>query len=131
MSEKLNFIILVYMIYIIVSFMMTIWVGRTLHKNGRIFLVDRFYGNEAMADSVNHLFLVGFYLINIGWICAVLKVYGNIDDVRECIEILSRKIGIVLILLGVMHFFNLFLLAITRRRASANVAAHPAPPILT
>ena len=52
--------------YLLISVAVTIWVARTLHKNGRIFLVDAFHGNEHLADSVNHLLVVGFYLVNVG-----------------------------------------------------------------
>lgn len=61
-----------YLAYVVISVAMTVWVARTLHRNGRIFLVDSFHGNEKLADSVNHLLVVGFYLINVGslrWPC--------------------------------------------------------------
>src|ERR1700720_4542386 len=51
-----------YLAYLAISLALTIWVARTLHKNGRIFLVDSFLGNEPLADSVNHLLVVGFFL---------------------------------------------------------------------
>ena len=44
-----------YGIYLAISIGMTIWVARTLHRNGRVFLVDALGGNEPLADSVNHL----------------------------------------------------------------------------
>ena len=65
-----------YLCYLAISIALTVWVARTLHKNGRIFLVDSFLGNEALADSVNHLLVVGFYLVNIGFVTLALK-YGD------------------------------------------------------
>src|SRR5881275_2721392 len=59
-------IVWTYVIYIALSIPLTVWVAQTLHKNGRIFLIDSFHGNEQLAGSVNHLLVVGFYLINIG-----------------------------------------------------------------
>ena len=55
-----------YTIYTILSLALTVWVGRTLFSNGRIFIIDSFNGNIEMADAVNKLLLVGFYLLNIG-----------------------------------------------------------------
>src|SRR6185295_15719152 len=63
-----------YLIYLAISVALTIWVARTLHKNGRVFLVDVFHGNDALADSVNHLLVVGFYLINFGYVTLALKL---------------------------------------------------------
>jgi hypothetical protein len=106
-----------YLIYLAVSIGVTIWVARTLHRNGRIFLVDSFLGNEALADSVNHLLVVGFYLINIGYVSLALKHGEKPVDAEGAIEVLSHKIGIVLLVLGAMHFFNIKIFSGMRRRA--------------
>src|SRR5258707_7687024 len=99
-------IVWTYLSYLVISIAMTIWVARTLHKNGRIFLVDAFGGNEALADSINHLLVVGFYLINVGYVSLALKEGGMPADLQGVIETLSRKVGVVLLVLGGMHFFN-------------------------
>ena len=114
-----------YLIYLAVSIALTIWVARTLHKNGRVFLVDVFHGNEALADSVNHLLVVGFYLINFGYVSLALKLGYVINNTQEGIEALSVKIGMVLIVLGGMHFFNLFIFSRMRRRS----VARDQPPV--
>src|SRR5438067_654816 len=97
-----------YLFYIVISVILTIWVARTLHRNGRIFLVEAFRGNEQMADSVNHLLVVGFYLINVGFVSLALKYGDKPNTVQSAIEFVSTKVGLVLVVLGVMHFFNMF-----------------------
>src|SRR5882672_4088809 len=119
-----------YLIYLAISIALTVWVARTLHKNGRVFLVDAFHGNELLADSVNHLLVVGFYLINIGYVTLALKYGDKPTTTQESIEFLSTKIGLVLVVLGVMHFFNLFNFAKMRRkgtRPAVTEALSPAP----
>jgi hypothetical protein len=120
--------IVTYLIYLAISIGLTVWVARTLHKNGRIFLVDVFHGNEALADSVNHLLVVGFYLINLGYVSMALKLGYDIATPKEGIEALSVKIGMVLLVLGGMHFFNLFVFSRMRRRASLVNAPPPVTP---
>lgn len=105
-----------YALYLTISLALTVWVARTLHKNGRIFLVDAFRGNESLADSVNHLLVVGFYLINIGYVTFALQTELIPDNVQELIEILSRKVGVVLLILGAMHFFNIFMFGRLRKK---------------
>ena len=116
-----------YLAYLAISVALTVWVARTLHKNGRIFLVDSFLGNEALADSVNHLLVVGFYLINIGFVTLALKYGDKAIDTQSALEILSTKVGLVLVVLGLMHFLNLFVFSKLRRRATQH---KPVPPIL-
>jgi hypothetical protein len=87
----MNIDIVTYLVYLGISITLTIWVARTLHKNGRIFLVDVFHGNEPLADSVNHLLVVGFYLINLGFVSLALKLGYSIGTPKEGIEALVGK----------------------------------------
>src|ERR687889_2780128 len=95
-----NTIIFTYLMYVCLSVALTVWVAQTLHKNGRLFLVDVFHGNEALADSVNHLLVVGFYLINLGYVSLMLKIGSPVENPQASIEALSIKIGLVLLVLG-------------------------------
>jgi hypothetical protein len=104
-----NVVVYTYIFYVAISIFLTVWVARTLHKNGRVFLIEVFHGDEKIADSVNHLLVVGFYLINLGYVTLALKIAEDFDTIRAGIEALSWKIGLVLIVLGTMHFFNLYL----------------------
>jgi hypothetical protein len=117
-----------YLVYLAISIALTIWVARTLHKNGRVFLVDVFHGNEQLADSVNHLLVVGFYLINFGYVSMALKLGYEIANAKEGIEALSVKVGMVLIVLGCMHFFNLFVFSRMRRRKVVHDNRPPVGP---
>jgi hypothetical protein len=117
-----------YLLYLSISIALTIWVARTLHKNGRVFLVDVFHGNEPLADSVNHLLVVGFYLINLGYVSLALKLGYDVQSAQEGIEALSVKVGMVLIVLGGMHFFNLFIFSRMRRRSSVLNGPPPVAP---
>jgi len=116
----------IYTVYFLVSLGMTIWVARTLHKNGRLFLIEAFSGNQEMADSVNHLLVVGFYLINIGFILLFLRVGPKPADMVEGVEFISTKLGIVMFVLGGMHFFNMFNFSKMRKKG----LVHRPPPAL-
>src|SRR5882672_10083571 len=120
----MNYIVATYIVYLFISVCLTVWVARTLHKNGRVFLVDSFLGNEQLADSVNHLLVVGFYLINIGYVTLALKYGAVAGSAQEALETLSTKIGLVLLVLGGMHFFNLAVFTKMRRRG----LLHKPPP---
>ncbi len=113
------FIVGCYITYLAICLTVTVWVARTLHKNGRVFLVDAFHGNTELADSVNHLLVVGFYLINVGYVALVLRATETLNTLRGAIELVSDKIGLVLLVLGFMHFFNLFVFSRIRKRSRA------------
>ena len=114
-----------YLFYLAISIALTIWTGRTIYKNGRVFLIDVFHGNETLADSVNHLLVCGFYLIVLGYVSLALKLGYDLNNAQEGIEALSLKVGAVLLVLGSMHFFNLFVFTHMRRRSHDQHRTHP------
>ena len=119
-----NLITLTYLLYLALSIGLTWWVAQTLHANGKAFLIDAF-GGEELADSVNQLLVVGFYLINLGYICFVLRMSAYPRNLPHAIELLSTKIGTVLIVLGLMHFMNIYIFS--RFRNSARMSGMAAP----
>jgi hypothetical protein len=103
----MNLTVITYAIYLTISVAFTVWVATTLHKNGRVFLVNVCQHNIALADSINHLLKVGFYLINLGYASLTLKAASPVEDCQQSVEMLSAKVGMVLVVLGIMHFGNL------------------------
>lgn len=108
---------LVYGLYLAITVTLTVCVARTLHRNGRLFLIDAFHGNEAMADAVNTLLVVGFYLVNFGFVALFLRFGEKPAGLTDGIEYIATKVGVVLLVLGAMHFFNMYNFAKMRGKA--------------
>lgn len=123
----MNTAILTYIAYTVISLCLTIWVAKTLHKNGRLFLIDAFHGDKERADAVNHLLVVGFYLINIGFILLFLSRGEKPTNLVGAIENSATKLGVVTLVLGGMHFFNMFNFDKMRRKGKRNTP----PPVPT
>ncbi|MFE7098836.1 hypothetical protein [Streptomyces erythrochromogenes] len=121
--------VVAYVIYLLISIGLTVWVARTLSRNGRVFIGDVLHGNEKLADSVNQLLVVGFYLVNIGFVTLFLRSNKEVDTARALFEALSVKLGVVLLVLGVMHLGNVWVLNRMRRRGiMERQQTPPVPP---
>lgn len=96
-----------YVLYLLISLGITIWVAHTLASNGEIFLIDCFGHNPELARSTNHLLVVGFYLVNIGFITLTLSLGDEPKTIPEAVRFLSAKVGLAVLVLGAMHFFNM------------------------
>ena len=96
-----------YAAYLIISIGLTVWVAQTLSKNGLVFLTECFGHDRTLAESTNHLLVVGFYLVNLGWILLTLRFGTPPEAPIDAIQFLSSKVGIVVVALGLMHFFNM------------------------
>lgn len=124
----MNPTVISYLIYLPISIALTVWVARTLFKNGQPFLDDAFHGDERLARSVNHLLVVGFYLVNFGYMTLNLRQQRMMETTTDVIEGLSIKVGLVLLVLGGMHFFNLYVFSRIRKRRDHDTTLPPVLP---
>lgn len=108
-----------YAIYSVVCAALIIGLSRVLHHAGAVFLQDSFKGNPELARGVTMLLDVGYYLVCAGYVAVSFQTRFPLDEIGQVAELISVKVGIFLLLLGGMHFFNLLLLAIFRRRTGA------------
>ena len=122
------YIVAQYLIYLVLSLSVTWAVGRTLYKNGAIFLVDTFKGREGLAESVNHLLVVGFYLVNFGWVIRGVKATHEVVNSQQMIENIASDLGSVFLILGAMHFMNLYVFNRIRARGE-NLRQRDVPPL--
>lgn len=106
-----------YALYLCLSIGMTIWVARVLSENGHVFLVKCFGQDQELAQSTNRLLVIGFYLVNIGFICT--RLGGWRADTVDLIPDVGSRVGLSVLVLGGMHFFNMFMIAKFGRTVSS------------
>jgi hypothetical protein len=122
-----NYLVPMYAIYSAVSIGLVVWLAHTLFHNGEVFLEDVFEDNPRLAKAVNHLLVVGFYMANLGYAALLLQSNAATDGV-EAVELLVRKLGVLMVSLAVLHFANMYVFYRIRRRATASVLPPPVMP---
>ena len=105
-----------YLTYLAVTVPLTVWVATTLSINGQVFLEDVFTDNAALAEAINKLLVVGFYLLNVGFVLLYLRTGETAFSLASLVEVVSVKIGVVMIVLGLIHFTNVYVFNSIRRR---------------
>jgi hypothetical protein len=117
-------VVLAYALYLLISIPLTVLVARTLSKHGRTFLTEVFADSPGLANAVNQLLVVGFYLVSLGFVTLFLTSHADVTTAREVFELLSVKVGVVALILGVMHLTNVLVFNGIRRR---HLAPKPEP----
>ena len=117
-----------YLIYLLISSGLTVVVGTGLARSGRAFLLDVFSGNDALARAVSRLLVLGFYLLSLGFVTLTMRTHGDITSARAGLQVLSVKVGEVLLVLGVLPLITLTALARTRRRSLIRQLPQPGRP---
>ena len=122
-------LIWVYATYLLVCLCVTVWVGRTLQRNAPVFLKDGSEDGKEFADSLVHLLTVGFYLINVGAISLALKYGDPVSDLTGAVELLSTKVGVILLVLGLVHSVILAKLTVIRRNVEFDLRHRTTAPV--
>ncbi|MFJ9778529.1 hypothetical protein ACIRSS_03035 [Amycolatopsis sp. NPDC101161] len=117
-------VVVAYALYLLISIPLTVLVARTLSKHGRTFLTEVFADSPALANAVNQLLVVGFYLVSLGFVTLFLTSHADVTSARQVFELLSVKVGVVALILGVMHLTNVLVFNGIRRR---HLAPKPEP----
>ncbi|MGH3713776.1 MAG: hypothetical protein ACRDT4_10005 [Micromonosporaceae bacterium] len=117
--------LLIYLAYLAISIGLTVAVAHVLFRYGKVFLSEVF-GDAKLADSVNRLLVVGFYLISLGYVAVTIRSSRPVESASQGVELLSLKLGWVLLGVGALHALNLYALSRIRRRRLAERS--PPPP---
>lgn len=124
----MNPLVTTYVVYLAIAAYVTIVVGYNLHKHGRPFLIDIFSGNSRLADSINHLLLVGYYLTNGILVTQTLTCHVEVTVWGDLVRVLGEKIGFMLLVLAGMHSFNLIVLHVVQINRSIYNHTPRTPP---
>ncbi|GAA1565678.1 hypothetical protein GCM10009789_18990 [Kribbella sancticallisti] len=116
---------LTYLIYLGIAVPLTLWMAQSVRRNGRVFLADVFDGHKEFAEALNRLLVVGFYLVNLGFVTLFLRTIGTVPDAQVMVERLSARIGVMLLVLGVLHLINVWIFNTMRSRRRAEGERRP------
>ncbi len=114
-----------YVFYAAVAIALVVWLARTLYRNGEIFLRDVFE-DDGIAGAVNHLLVVGFYLLNLGYALLLYKITPNALLATAFNDLVAR-FGTLLLSLGVIHLLNMFVFWRIRTYRDRKGMLPPAP----
>lgn len=96
-----------YIIYLLITYWVTVHVGWLFFKNGRVYILSLLQGDVSMADSINRLLLTGYYLVNLGYAAWMINLWEPVHNLEEMIETISQMVARILLTLGVLHFINM------------------------
>lgn len=107
-------------LYLLITFCVTVYVGKTLFTNGRYFLLKMFMDQAAITDAVNRILLTGYYLVNLGYVSIMLTVRTPVVTPGDLVASLCTSVGRIMLTLGVMHFINITLVVMWNKVNSKN-----------
>ncbi|MCB9260819.1 MAG: hypothetical protein H6607_00370 [Flavobacteriales bacterium] len=102
----MNYQVWSYGMYFLATGYITIIVGYGFYKNGFALILDLFSQNHQAANAINKILLMGYYLINLGYVALSIRLWPPISNVNELLAELFYRVGTIMLILGLMHLNN-------------------------
>jgi hypothetical protein len=109
-------IVVTYLAYLLISVGLTVLAGRVLSRSGRVFLLDALGGSDSAARGITNLIVVSFYLMSLGFVALTMRTSTDSVSLRQAIQLLATKVGLVLLVLGALYLAGILALTRLRRR---------------
>lgn len=106
----MNYNIIAYFIYFAITFFIIVKVGRICYQNGNVFVSQLIPNHEDLCKKVNHVLLIGYYLLNIGYCTMTIISWDKIHNFSQLIEIISYKSALIITIIALLHYLNIFLI---------------------
>src|SRR6187402_3057254 len=108
--------ILAYIIYLFITYLITVRVGFIFYRNGRLFILELLKNDVALTDFINRILLVGYYLLNLGYATIIVSTWSVVHSWQELFLTITMMTGKILLTLSVMHFFNMLAIYFISKR---------------
>lgn len=108
--------IIAYIIYLFITYLITVHVGLVFYRNGRVFILNLLKGDEGLTDFINRILLTGYYLLNLGYAALTIRSWETINTWTEVMVSIATMTGKIMLLLGTIHFFNMLAIFLISKR---------------
>lgn len=117
----MNYNVCAYIVFLTLMIFIIVYVGRYFYSNGRVFIISLFNGNVALADQLNKLLLIAYYLFNIGYSFKTLRQWQKISSIETMVSNLASNIGILILILAITHYFNMLIIYLLSKSKSISI----------
>ncbi|MES1218302.1 MAG: hypothetical protein ABUT20_22540 [Bacteroidota bacterium] len=116
--------ILAYIVYLFVSYLVTVHTGLLFYRNGRIYILNLLHGDEQLTSFINKMLLTGYYLLNLGYAAVMIRFWKTITTLNELVASIGSMTGKIMLTLAVIHFFNMAAIYFISKRNNHHLINH-------
>lgn len=106
----MNLNIIGYTIYLLITTLIIIRVGKICYKNGNVYVAQLIPEHKDLCLKTNQILLIGYYLLNIGYCAMTLISWEKILYLNQLIEVIAYKSAIIICIIATMHYVNIMVL---------------------
>lgn len=106
----MNLNIFAYIIYLSLTAIIIIKVGKICYNNGTVYVAELIQNHKDLCQKINKILLLGYYLLNLGYCAMTLISWNKIQTWTQLIEILASKTAIIICIIAAIHYINIIIL---------------------
>lgn len=106
----MNFNIIGYAIYLLITVLIIVKVGQICYQNGNIYVAQLIPDHMELCHKINQVLLLGYYLMNIGYCTMTLISWEKVTTFNQLIEVIANKSAIIIGTIALMHYLNIYIL---------------------
>lgn len=107
---------LAYIIYLLITYLITVRVGLVFFRNGRVFILGLLKDDVSLTDAINRILLIGYYLVNLGYAALMISTWSTIHNWVELFLSITVMTGKIVMTLAVMHYINMLVIYFISKR---------------
>lgn len=112
---------LAYVIYLVITYLIAVHVGLSFYRNGRIYILNLFHGDEKLTDFINRILLTGYYLLNLGYAALMISTWKTISTWTEVVSTIAAMTGKIMLVLAMIHFCNMLVIFFISKRKQHSI----------
>lgn len=101
-------IIITYIVYLLLSAILVLLVGYWFYHFGEVYIIMLMPQEPQTAKLLNGLLLLGYYLLNLGFILYFLNQIDRLTHWNESILFIVKNLSLNIIVVALMHYLNMF-----------------------
>ena len=96
-----------YIVYLIMTVFIIVFVGRLFHKNGRVFILALMNDDAVTTDHLNNILLIAYYLFNIGYAFVKLRYWQKVENLDMLVSSIANNMSVLIFILASTHYMNM------------------------
>jgi hypothetical protein len=115
---------LAYIIYLFITYLVTVHTGLLFYRNGRIYILNLLNGDEQLTSFINKMLLTGYYLLNLGYAAVMIRFWKTITTLNELTSSITSMAGKIMLSLALIHFANMAAIYFISKKHNPHLINH-------
>lgn len=114
----MNYNLIGYLLFFLIMGAIIVKVGWVCYINGNTYVQHLIPDQKDFSLRINKMLLLGYYLVNIGYVVYSISTWERIDSLMAMLENISCRTACIILVISGLHYMNIIALNILLKQNS-------------